>query len=516
MKPTIMAQRALTVATLLALAALTGCANTAFKQPQTDLPAHWKQAQTSTGGNNANAANATNSANATIAARNTPQTVVIAADGSRWKTAQSLEAGGAHSGPMAQWWQVFNDATLDQLINEANRANQGLAQAAAHVKQARALAGMSEAARLPQVNASVGANRSRQSSDGTSAQTSSSYAVGLGASYEVDLFGRLAAAADAAQLDAAASSATYRAVMLALQADVAQNWFNLRAVDAELLTLQKTVQLREEAVQINLRRHELGESGEFDLVRARTELSTARAELIGLQQQRVGYEHALAVLQGKAPARFSLAAQPLAENGTLPTIPAGLPSSLLERRPDIVAAQRAMEAAYARTGQARAAMFPVLSLNADANGTSNTFSNILSFGSRSFLLGALASMPLFDGGRREANIRSSEAALEADVAGYRQNVLRAFAEVEDNLARLRILASQAAEIDEAVLSARRSQELAQKLYAAGRSGYLDLLDAQRNLASIERNAVQLRGRRSAGTVALIRALGGGWEANSIQ
>ena len=509
------------VAPLLACAVLAGCASAPFKQPPLDLPAAWQTATPlgTASGKNANAGANTSintSAAAGTSTGNGAAAVQTAADGTHWKAGQS----NAAAQPKGEWWRVFNDAQLNQLIEQANQANPGLAQAAARVRQARALAGFKQAAQMPQVNAGLGATRSRASSDGypagSSAAVLNSYQANLGVSYEVDLFGRLSGEANAAKLDAAASEANYRAVLLALQADIAQNWFNLRATDAELATLQQTTQLREESVHVNQRRYDLGEIGEFDLVRARTELSTARAEFIGLQRQRVGYEHALAILQGKAPAQFSQASLPLAQDSNVPVIPAGMPSSLLERRPDIAAAQRGMEASWARIGAARAAMFPVLNLNFSGGGAAGTLSNVLNWSSRSWVLGALASVPLLDGGRNQANIAGSEAVLEQAVAGYRQNVLVAFAEVEDNLAGLRILADQATQIDDAVLSARRALELAQSLYGAGRSSYLDLLDAQRNLASAQRSAVQVRGRRAVGTVALIRALGGGWEGSSIQ
>jgi multidrug efflux system outer membrane protein len=195
----------------------------------------------------------------------------------------------------------------------------------------------------------------------------------------------------------------------------------------------------------------------------------------------------------------------------LPLIPAGLPSTLLERRPDIASAQRTMEAANARIGVARSAMFPALSIGANGGGVGSSFADVFKWSSRSWLLGAALSMPLVDGGRNRANVVRSEAALAEAVGTYRQSVLAAFAEVEDNLAGLRVLAGQSAEIEQALVSARRSADLAQKLYDAGRSGYLELLDAQRNLATVERNAVQLRGDRAVTTVALIRALGGGWD-----
>ena len=364
----------------------------------------------------------------------------------------------------------------------------------------------------------IGAQRARLSPresnlpQGVGTEAYTSYSARLSASYEVDLFGRVAAGVSAARGDAATSEANFRSVLLALQADVAQTYFRLRALDAELVTLADTVRLREESIKVTQRRFALGDIGEFDLSRARTELSTARAEAIGVQRQRATTEHALAVLLGKPAADYVAGPSPLLDASLMPAIPAGLPSSLLERRPDIVAAQRAMEASNARIGVARAAMFPALTINADGGGVGGVFSEVFKWSSRSWLLGALASMPIIDGGRNRNNVVRSEAVLEESVGTYRQSVLVAFAEVEDNLAGLRILAGQAGEIDAAVVSARRSADLAQKLYDAGRSSYLELLDAQRNLAVVERTAVQLRGERALTTVALIRALGGGWDA----
>jgi multidrug efflux system outer membrane protein len=222
-------------------------------------------------------------------------------------------------------------------------------------------------------------------------------------------------------------------------------------------------------------------------------------------------EHALAVLLGKPAAMFSAAAGPLPEAGALPVIPVGVPSLLLQRRPDIVAAQRAMVASNARIGVAKAARFPSLLLDGGLGTSATSASNLFKWSAHSWVLGAALSLPVIDGGRNKANIARSEAVLEESVAAYRQNVLVAFAEVEDNIAGLRILAGQTEQIDAAVVSARRSADLAQKLYQAGRSSYLDLLDAQRNLAAVERSAVLLRGDRAVTTVALIRSLGGGWD-----
>jgi multidrug efflux system outer membrane protein len=480
-------------ASVLAALLLSACAAPVFHQPAVSTPAAFKESQ--------------------MAPAASPDAVRSAPDGTTWKLAQPAE-----SQPRGEWWKAFKDTRLDGLIAQATASNQNLTVAAARVKQARAIAGIAEADRIPQVGVGVGAQRAQSApleagaTPGSRISPVTSYRASLSASYEVDLFGRVSSNVAAARGDAAASEATFRSVLLSLQADVAQIYFRLRALDAEIATVNQTVRLREESVRVTGRRFELGDIGEFDLSRAKTELSTARADAIGLQRQRATAEHALAVLLGQPASNFGAASDPLEASASLPLIPAGLPSSLLERRPDIAGAQRTMEAANARIGVARSAMFPALSIGANGGGVAGTFADVFKWSSRSWLLGAALSMPLIDGGRNRSKVVASEAALEEAVGSYRQSVLVAFAEVEDNLAGLRVLAGQGAEIEAAVVSARRSADLAQKLYDAGRGSYLELLDAQRNLANVERTAVQLRGDRAVTTVALIRALGGGWDA----
>jgi len=480
------------VAPLVAALLLTACAAPEFRQPTVATPAAFKESQTT----------------AALAPG-----VRSAADGTQWTVGRPAEAQ-----PRGEWWRAFGDDALNALMVDATANNQNLAVAAARVKQARAIAGIAEADRIPQVGVDVGAQRARLSPleaslpRGTNVPATNTYSARLSASYEVDLFGRVSSNVAAARGDAGATEATYRSVLLSLQADVAQTYFRLRALDAEIATVEHTVQLREESVRVTGRRFDLGDIGEFDLSRAKTELATARSEAIGLQRQRATAEHTLATLLGKPASSFAAPSRPLLDAAALPLIPAGLPSTLLERRPDIASAQRSMEAANARIGVARSAMFPALNLAAGAGGVGTSFAEVFKWSSRSWLLGAALSMPLIDGGRNRNNVVRSEAALEEAVGSYRQSVLNAFAEVEDNLAGLRILAGQSAEIEAAVVSARRSADLAQKLYDAGRGSYLELLDAQRNLANVERNAVQLRGDRAITTVALIRALGGGWDA----
>jgi outer membrane protein, multidrug efflux system len=469
--------RALKLLPIVAALILAGCAAPELRAPDIEVPGGFKEA---------------------------------AVDGTTWKPAQPAEAQAR-----GEWWKAFNDPVLSKLIDDATAANPSLAAAAARVRQARALAGVAEADRIPSVGVQAGGQRGRVSdvSLGLPAGSTAPATIWQGrltASYEIDLFGRVAGNVSAAQADAAGSEATYRSVLLALQADVAQTYFRLRAADAELALLNETVRLREENVRINQRRYDLGDLGELDLARSKTELSTLRSDAIAVERQRAQLEHALAVLQGKPAAAFSAQNDPLTTAVSLPSIPAGLPSALLERRPDIAAAQRAMTAANARIGVAKTAMFPALRLTAAGGGESTDLSDVFKWSSRTWLVGALLSVPLIDGGRNTALVKRSEAALDESVAAYRQSVLNAFAEVEDNLVGLRTLSGQAQAIDAAVASARRSAELAVKLYQAGRSSYLDLLDAQRNLANVERAAVQLRGNRAVTTVALIRSLGGGW------
>jgi len=462
-----------------------GCAASAFHQPHVDIPAAFKE---------------------------TEGMVKTASDGTTWTPARPAEAQ-----PRGEWWRAFGDAQLDGFVAQAVRASPTLDVALARLRQARALAGVAEADRSPQLGVDAGGQRARAAPvelglpPESPSVPGTSYHARLSASYEVDLFGRVSSNVAAARADAEGAAASYRSVLLALQADVAQTYLHLRALDAEQATLDDAVVLRDENVRINERRFTLGDIGEFDLSRARTELATARAEAIALGRQRAASEHALAVLLGEAPAQFALAVKPLRDGEALPAIPAGLPSTLLERRPDVAAAQRAMEAANARIGVARSAMFPALSIVAGGGGVTDTIRDIGSYSAHSWALGAVLSMPIIDGGRNRANIERNQAALDEAVGSYRQRVLAAFGEVEDNLAGVRVPAAEAVEVDRALVSARRSADLARKLYDAGRSSYLDLLDAQRALTSVQRQAV-LRGERALAAVALVRALGGGWDA----
>ena len=435
-----------------------------------------------------------------------------------WKEAQPADAI-----PRGEWWRIFRDATLDALESEAIAANQNLKSAAARVAQSRALLGITAADRYPQGTVGVGPTRAQFSAasqglpDGTKLSPTTIWRAPLTLSYEVDLFGRVSSSVSAAENDLASNEALYQSVLLSLQADLAQTYFSLRAVDAELDVLRETVRSREDNVRILQRRFDLGDISELDLARAKTELSTTRTEAIGLERTRAQLEHALAVLLGKPPASLAVTPAPLTTD--VPRIPPGLPSALLERRPDIAAAQRRMIASNARIGVARSAFFPSLNLTGQAGFESNELSNLFNWSSRAWILGPLfgtmLSLPLFDGGRRRGNVDRTWAVLDESIADYRQSVLVAFADVEDNLSGLRVLNEQSISTQESLASATRALRLADTRYRVGATSYIDVIAAQRDVLTIQRQNVQIAGARAASTVALIRALGGGWDAPAV-
>lgn len=432
-----------------------------------------------------------------------------------WKPAEP-----ADSAARGEWWQVFGDPVLDRLEQDAIAANPDLLAAAARLGQARALEQSARAARFPQVGIGFGPTRQRPSpaSQGLEAdadtRATTLWRGQATIAYEVDLFGRLASAEEAARLDTERRAALFGATLLSLQADVAQAYFLIRELDAAQALYGDAVRLRADTVKLLQRRFEEGDIAELDLARARSELAAARSESLGLARQRAVAEHALAILLGKQPAEFSLPAMPLARLSI--DVPAGLPSALLERRPDIAAAERAMAAANARVGVARAAWFPRLSLTGALGYESDGLGDLFKYASRSFVFGPLVgtalSLPIFDGGAREAGVNQARAAYVEDSARYRQTVLLAFREVEDSLAQLRILGQQHREQDSAVGSAERAARIARLQYREGAVSYLNVIDAERSVLQQQRLAVGLDGERARSTVNLIRALGGGWTA----
>ena len=430
-----------------------------------------------------------------------------------WKTAQPSDQA-----LRGEWWKVFGDSTLNDLETQALAANQNLKAAMARVSEARAINTTTRAGLFPTLDAGFGPTRERLSpasqflSDDARVPSQTLWRAQATASYEVDLFGRVSDSVKASQAEAEQSEALLRSVQLALQADVAQNYFNLREQDAELDVFTRTVKLREQALDLVQHRYDAGDISELDVARAKSELATARSDAMTVQRARAGSEHSLAVLLGKAPAEFAMAPNPLQRVDI--QLPPGLPSALLERRPDVAAAERAMFAANARIGVAKSAYFPSLTLNGTGGFESSTLGDLFMWSSRAFVLGPLAgtalSLPIFDGGRRKGNLANARAVYDEDVANYRQQVLVAFREVEDNLSDLRILQDQTRTQDMAVSASNRAAQLSLSQYKEGAVNYLDVIDSQRTALQSQRAAVQLAGIQAVSTVNLIRALGGGW------
>jgi multidrug efflux system outer membrane protein len=434
---------------------------------------------------------------------------------SQWKVAEPADAQSRGA-----WWTIFADPTLDALEDEARAANPGLAVAAARVAESRAIQQGARAGLFPTLDVGFGPTRQQFSPasqfrpDNARGPQQTFWRAQAGASYEVDLFGRVSDTVAAAGAQEQQSEALYGAVLLSLQADVAENYFTVRELDAELDVFTQTTTLREDALRLVQHRFEQGDVSELDLAQARSELASTRSDMMTVTRARAAAEHSLAVLLGKPPAEFTFATSAL--KPVTVVIPPGLPSALLERRPDIAAAERAMAAANARIGVARAAFFPSLSLTASGGFESRSLGDLMMWSSRTFLLGPLSgtalSLPLFDGGRRDGDLADARAMHEESVANYRQQVLTAFREVEDNLSELRILKDQRIAQDLAVDASRRASQLSRKQYLEGAVSYLDVIDTERSTLQLQRAAAQLDGAQAVSSVNLIRALGGGWVA----
>ncbi|ADP16392.1 multidrug efflux system lipoprotein 2 [Achromobacter xylosoxidans A8] len=417
------------------------------------------------------------------------------------------------------WWTLFQDPALNALQTAAQDANPTLHAAYARLQQSRAQHRQARSALFPRLDAGFGPTRQRESPasysgrDNGPASTTTLWRADAAVAYEADLFGRVSSTIGAASAEQARSGALYRLTLLALQADVADTYFLIRELDTQHQIYQQTLALRERGFALSQMRLEAGDGGELELERARGELEAARADALGAQRQRASAEHALAILLGKAPADFSLPPEPLRRIEL--AVPPGLPSELLERRPDIAAAERAMAAANARIGAARAAFFPRLELTGAAGFESSSLSQLFQWSSRTFLLGPFLgtalSLPILDGGARQADLDAARAAHDEETARYRETLLNAFREVEDNLMHLRIMAAQQTAQDRARLAAQRSAELSRLQYETGTHTQLDVIDADRSLLQQQLASARLDGDQARTTVRLIRALGGGWD-----
>ncbi|WP_454687995.1 efflux transporter outer membrane subunit [Achromobacter aloeverae] len=425
-----------------------------------------------------------------------------------WKTATPgrVDADG-------RWWTAFQDPVLDGLIAQANEANQNIALAAAQYRQARAAADAARAAFWPTAGISVSGDRARTLSNGVS-RLGNAHAIGLDVSWEPDLWGAVRRSVEAGNASAQASAAQLAAARLSIQATLAQDYLQLRVTDQEQALYARTLDAYERALKLTRSQYAAGVALRSDVALAEATLSTTRAQAIDLEQQRRQLQHAIAILTGRAPADFTLPEDP-AWRPALPQAPVGLPSELLERRPDIATAEREAAAANANIGVARAAYFPSLVLSASGGFSGGGFGPWFATPGRIWSLGAALAETLFDGGLRAARDAQAVAAYDAAVAQYKQTVLGGFQEVEDNLATLRVLADESQAQDQAVTASRLAERLALSQYRAGTVTYLNVVTAQNLTLSNERGAAQLLGRQLVASVALIKATGGGWSAAQL-
>ena len=477
-----LAPRVLTIAVATAIATvLTACAvGPDYKRPDAEIPASFKEA----------------------------------APG--WKVAQP-----ADQYDRGDWWTIYDDPQLNALQDKLNAANQTIAQFAAAYRQARALVGEARAAYFPTIGAWAGATRSGNgASSGGNATTATSRAgignsfnVQLDASWEPDLWGSVTRSVNAQKAGQQGAAADLANARLSAQATLAQTYFSLRALDSTQKLLDDTVAAYQRSLQLTQNQYASGVAARSDVIQAQTQLQSAQAAAIDNGVQRAQDEHAIAVLIGVPASVFSLAPMPL--TATPPAVPAQMPSALLERRPDIASAERKAAAANEQIGVAIAAFFPSLTLSASGGFENSVFSQLLTAPSKFWTLGPQLAATIFDAGLRKAQTDAARAAYDADVATYRQTVLTAFQDVEDNLASQRILEQEIVVQRQAVDSARQALAIVTNEYKAGTVAFINVLTAQTTAFTAEQKLESLAGQRMVSSVGLVKALGGGWDVSQM-
>jgi NodT family efflux transporter outer membrane factor (OMF) lipoprotein len=431
-----------------------------------------------------------------------------------WKPAQPNDQnlGG-------DWWKIFQDPQLDALELQVNVSNQNLKAAEAQYQQARAILRYFRADYYPTVTAGPSATRTRVSShrpppssifDGI---TYNDFVLPFNVSYEVDVWGRVRRTVESYREQAQASAADLATVNLSMHADLAVDYFLARSLDAEEQLLNSTVTQYEQALELIQSRFAGGIASEVEVQQADTQLETTRAEAIDVGVTRAQFEHAVAILIGKPPAEFSLPPLPLV--APPPPIPVSVPSALLERRPDIAAAERRVASANAQIGVAKAAYYPQINLGASGGFESGSITTLIQGPSGLWSIGASAAETIFDAGRRRAASDQAIAAYDQTVANYRETVLTSFQQVEDNIAALRILEHEAQVQDKAVVAAQKYLELANTRYTGGVTSYLEVTTAETAALTDEVTAVNILGRRMVDAVSLVQALGGGWDRSAL-
>jgi NodT family efflux transporter outer membrane factor (OMF) lipoprotein len=424
-----------------------------------------------------------------------------------WKVAQPKD-----DALRGAWWEIFRDPRLSALEELVNIDNQNLAVAAAQLQQARAAVDAARASYFPTIAIGLGVSRARQPAV-FGGRTTNTFSLPIDAAWEIDLWGRIRRTVESQQAAAQASAADLESARLSAQATLAQSYLTLRVLDAQRHLLDETVRAYQKSLDLTRNRYASGVASNADVVQAESQLKTSQAQAIDVGVQRAQLEHAIAALTGQPASVFALPAAPLATPP--PQIPVGVPSEVLERRPDIASAERRVAAANAQIGVADAAFYPTLTLSASGGFDSSKISNWLSWPSRLWSIGPAISQVVFDGGLRRAQKNQTLAAYDADVASYRQTVLTAFQEVEDNLAALRILEEEARVQEAAVVAAQQSVALTTNQYKAGTVSYLEVVVTQAVALANERVAVDILGRRMAAAVLLVKALGGGWNASAL-
>lgn len=469
----------------LAAALLAGCSTqSAYQRPALEVPAQFKEA--------------------------TPE----AAEAGIWRPADPSRAQVPDN-----WWELFGDEQLNRLQQQAATGNQSIAQAAARLRAAQAAVASSQAGLFPTLGSTAGATRSRSGgasgasgtggNTGSSGNISTNYSLGLNASWELDLWGRVSGTVSASQASAQASSDDLAAARLSAQASITQTYFSLRAADASVRLLQETLQGYEQSLKLTNNRYRAGVASSADVAQAEAQYKSTQAQLIEAQTSRAQLEHALAALLGLPPAAFSLEAG--AELPLPPEVPAMLSSQLLEQRPDIAAAERRVAAANAQVGVARAAFFPALTLSATAGYRGASLSNLVSAPNLFWSLGPSLALALFDGGARTAAVESARASLDLAAATYRQTVLTALQEVEDNLVTASALAREQQVQIEAVAAAQKALDVVNNQYRAGTVAYLNVLSAQTTVLSARRSLIDVRNRRLAAVNTLLKNVAGRWQ-----
>ncbi len=429
-----------------------------------------------------------------------------------WKQAQPSD-----DALRADWWRLYDDAELDRLMAELLASNLNIIQAEAQYREAQALLRGANAGFFPTVSAGAsvaraGSGSGQASSSASGSSASSQYSVNGAVSWEPDLWGEVRRTIEAGEAGAQASTADLANTRLSMQSTLTQTYFRLRGLDAEKRLYEQTVKAYEQSLQMTQNRYAVGVAAQADVAAARTQLENARVQYQATERQRAQFEHALAVLMGRAPSDFGLAFSPGIVD--VPTIPVGLPSHLLERRPDVAAAERRTAAANAQIGIAQAAWFPDLTLSAQGGFRSGQWAQWLTAPFNFWSLGPSLALTIFDGGARQARVDQTRAAYDAQVAGYRLTVLTALREVEDYLVQLHGLGREQDTQARALAAARESLELTRNQYEAGIIDFLSVVQVQTSALAAERSALSLKTERLIASVQLIAALGGGWNGTA--